>query len=84
MGVLVPVGGWDERIVPVLDHVHREPLCECLCHCVEVAQHNVSTPPTDGVDHVCVDSCHEEGHGTASLVKNLPGGPMILVAVRRW
>ena len=47
----------------MLEHAHREPLCERLCRRVEVAQHNVSAPPTHKADCVCVDSCHEEGHG---------------------
>ena len=64
-GGLVPVGGWDERIVPVLDHTRRDPLCECLCRCVEVAQHNVAAPLTHEADRVCVDLCHEEGYGAA-------------------
>ena len=59
------MGGWDKSIVPVLDHARREPLCECLCRLVEVAQHNVAAPPTHEADFVCVDSCHEEGHGAA-------------------
>ena len=65
MGVLVPVGGWDERIVTVLDHARLEPLCEFLCLRLESAQHNVAAPPTHEADCVCVDSFHEEGHGAA-------------------
>ena len=63
MGVLVPVVRWNKRIVPVLDHVRRTPLCERLCRRGEVAQHNVAEPPTHEADRVCVDSYHEEGHG---------------------
>ena len=32
---------------------------------VEVAQHDVAAPPTHEADHVCVNTCHEEGHGAA-------------------
>ena len=58
MGVLVPVGGWDKRIAPVLDHAQCDLLCESLCRHVEVAQNNVAAPPTHKADHVCVDLCH--------------------------
>ena len=64
-GVLFSVGRWEERIVPVLDHARREPLCERLCRRMEVAQHNVAAPPTHEADRVFVDSCHEEVHGAA-------------------
>ena len=67
MGVLVPVGGWDKRIVPMLDHARREPLCERMSRRVEVVQHNVAVPPTREADCVCVESCYEEGHGAAVL-----------------
>ena len=56
VGFLVPVGGRDKRIVPVMDHERHDPLCERLCHRVEVAQHNVAAPPTHKSDHVCVNS----------------------------
>ena len=65
--VLVPVGGWDKRIVPVLDDEIRKPLCERLCRHVEVAQPNVAVPPTHKADCVCVNLCHEEGHCGAGL-----------------
>ena len=64
-GVLVPVGGWDECIVPVLDHARCESFREPLCRRVEVAQHDVPAPPTHEADRVCVNTCHEEGHGAA-------------------
>ena len=66
-GVSVPVGGWDERIVPVLDHVRCESFRERMCHCVEVSQHDVAVPPNHEADRVRVDMCHEEGHGAAGL-----------------
>ena len=89
-GVLVPVGGWDKRIVPVLDHARREPLCECLCRRLEVVQHNVAAPPTHEVDCVYVNLCHEESHGAAGphqarwrlLGMNTTWVPMIVVAAR--
>ena len=59
------MGGWDERIVPVLDHARCESLRERLCRRVEVAQHDVAAPPTHEADCVCVDTCHEEVHGAA-------------------
>ena len=59
------MGGWDKRIVPVLDNARREPLCEILCRRVELVQHNVAAPPTYEVDCVCVYTSHEEGHGAA-------------------
>ena len=59
------MGGLDKRIVPVLDHARSKPICERLCRRVEVAQHNVAAPPNHKVDRACVDSCHEEGHGTS-------------------
>ena len=65
-GVLVPVGGWDKRIAPVLDHVQCESFRERLCRCVEVAQNDVAAPPTHKADRVCVETCHEEVHGAAS------------------
>ena len=44
-------------------------LCESfrehLCRRVEVVQHDVAAPPTHKVDHVRVNTCHEEGHGAA-------------------
>ena len=64
-GVLVPVGGWDECIVPVLDHARCESFREPLFRRVEVAQHDVPAPPTHEADRVCVNTCHEEGHGAA-------------------
>ena len=56
-----------KRIVPVLDHARREPRYEHLCRRVDTAQHNVSAPPIHKADHVCVDLCHEEGHGADGL-----------------
>ena len=32
---------------------------------MEVAQHDVAALPTHKADLVCVDTCHEEGHGAA-------------------
>ena len=61
------MGGWDERIVPVLEHAKCESFRERLCRRVEVAQHDVAEPPTHEADRVCVDTCHEEGHGAAVL-----------------
>ena len=65
-GILVPVGGWDERVVPVPDHARFKFFRECLCRRVEVAQHDVAAPPTHEADRVRVNTCHEEGHGAAS------------------
>ena len=64
-GFLVPVGGWDERVVPMLDHARGQSFRECLRRRVEVAQHDVAAPPTHEADCVRVDTCHEEGHGAA-------------------
>ena len=57
------MGGWDERIVPILDHAPCESFHERLCRCVEVAQHDVAAPPNHEADRVRVNTCHEEGHG---------------------
>ena len=59
------MGGWDERVVPVLDHARCKSFRECLRRRVEVAQHDVAAPPTHEADRVHVDMCHEEGHGAA-------------------
>ena len=64
-GVLAPVVGWDKHIFPVLDHARREPHCEYLFCCVEVAQDCVAAPCTHEANHFCVDICHKEGHGAA-------------------
>ena len=63
--ILVPVGGWGKRIVPMLDYVRRKPLCESLRCRVEVVQNCVAAPPTYKADCVCVDARHEEVHGAA-------------------
>ena len=59
------VGGWDERIVPVLDHARCESFRECLCRRVEVAQHDVAAPPNHEADRVCINTFHEKVHGAA-------------------
>ena len=61
------MGGLDKRVVPMLDHVHCEPLCEHMFCCVELVQHCVASPPSHKVDRVFVDVCHEEGHGAAGF-----------------
>ena len=52
--VLAPVGGWDNHIVPMLDHACCEPRRECLGGRVEVAQHCITMPPTHEAHHVSV------------------------------
>ena len=59
------MGGWDERIVTVLDHARCKSFRECLRRLVELAQHDIAAPPTHKVDRVRVDMCHELGHGAA-------------------
>ena len=59
------MGGWDKRIVLVLEHTRHEPLCEGLTCRVEVVQHCIDAPPTHKVDRVCVNARHEDGHGSA-------------------
>ena len=53
--VLSPMGGWDKRIVPMLDHARREPRRELLVSRLEVAHHQFSAPPDNEADHVYVD-----------------------------
>ena len=59
------MGGWDERVVPVLDHAQCKSVCDCLCRRVDVAQHDVAALPTHKVDRVRVETFHEGGHGAA-------------------
>ena len=61
------MGGWDKRIVPMLDHARRKFLCERLSCCVKEGQHCVDVPLTNKSDRVCVDAFHEEVHGAAGL-----------------
>ena len=49
----------------MLDHAQCESFRERLCCRVEVAQHDVAVTSTHDADRVCVNTCHEEGHGAA-------------------
>ena len=61
------MSGWDECVVPVLDHAQYKSFRECLRRRVEVAQHDVAVTPNHEADRVCGDTCHEEGHDAAGL-----------------
>ena len=46
-GVLIPVGRWDECIVPMLNYVRRQTCCRGPHKCVKLVQHDFSAPPSD-------------------------------------
>ena len=60
------MGGWGERIVPVLDHARREAWFKTLGRGVDLADHWIAPPPPHQPNHVCVYSCNEEWKGVAS------------------
>ena len=66
---LASVGGWDKRIVLMLDHKRRQTYCEGLKCCVKVEQYGVSMIPPHKPDCVCVDSGEQERHGNSRLYR---------------
>ena len=56
MKVLSLVGGWDNRIVPMLDHERRQTYSEGLRRSVKVDQNGVDVPPFDKPDVVGVNT----------------------------
>ena len=53
---LSPVGGWNNRIVPMLDHACLQTWCEALHGRVKLAQNDVDAPPSHNPDCVSLGS----------------------------
>ena len=59
------VGGRDERIFPMLDHLRYQACHEVLCQRVEVADHCVTTLSPYDYNSVCVNYCEDQCHVTS-------------------
>ena len=58
VGALSLVGGRDERIVLMLEHMHFQTFYEVMCGCTDIAEHDVSVPPFHNHNCICVDSIY--------------------------
>ena len=52
VGVLYLVGGWYERIIPMLYHARHQIFCEGFFWCVEVAHNGGAVPPSQYLNGV--------------------------------
>ena len=61
--VLYLVGGWDECVVLMEDHVHIQPWKKLLSRHVEITQNHVNIPAANQYYGVGIDPCQEDIHG---------------------